>query len=256
MLSADRRQALHRQARRAARAPPTSTTPTTLPNGTISVFDNGAVPKVHPQSRGLVLSLDRAPAPSRRGRAVRAHARRCSSGSQGNIQPLANGNMFVGWGSEPYFSEYSASGQLLFDAHMHGSYQSYRALPLPLDGRAGRARPAIAAAPAPGGRATVYASWNGDTRTASWRVLAGASAQTLAPVATAARSGFETAADDARRRRRTSPCRRSTPRGAVLGSLAHDPAAEPRSADRRAARVGTLWSFDVKEGFSTGGHQT
>ncbi|HEY6353648.1 MAG TPA: arylsulfotransferase family protein, partial [Burkholderiaceae bacterium] len=30
---------------------------TTLANGTISVFDNGAVPKVHPQSRGLVLSL-------------------------------------------------------------------------------------------------------------------------------------------------------------------------------------------------------
>ena len=40
---------------------------------------------------------------------------------------------------------------------------------------------------------TVYASWNGDTRTASWRVLAGASPQQLAPVARAARSGFETA---------------------------------------------------------------
>ena len=40
---------------------------------------------------------------------------------------------------------------------------------------------------------TVYASWNGDTRTASWRVLAGPSAQQLAPVATAARTGFETA---------------------------------------------------------------
>jgi hypothetical protein len=39
----------------------------------------------------------------------------------------------------------------------------------------------------------VYASWNGDTRTASWRVLAGASAQTIVPVATAPRSGFETA---------------------------------------------------------------
>ena len=39
--------------------------------------------------------------------------------------------MFVGWGSEPYFSEYSAGGQLLFDAHMHGSYESYRAYRFP-----------------------------------------------------------------------------------------------------------------------------
>ncbi len=40
---------------------------------------------------------------------------------------------------------------------------------------------------------TVYASWNGDTRTTSWRVLAGPSPQQLEPVSTAARTGFETA---------------------------------------------------------------
>jgi hypothetical protein len=39
----------------------------------------------------------------------------------------------------------------------------------------------------------IYASWNGDTRTATWRVLAGSSPQTLAPVTSAPRSGFETA---------------------------------------------------------------
>jgi len=40
---------------------------------------------------------------------------------------------------------------------------------------------------------TVYASWNGATAVTSWRVLAGASPQQLAPVAGAARAGFETA---------------------------------------------------------------
>jgi hypothetical protein len=44
----------------------------------------------------------------------------------------------------------------------------------------------------PGG-ATVYASWNGATGIARWRVLAGPSANALAPVASAPRSGFETA---------------------------------------------------------------
>jgi hypothetical protein len=164
---------------------------TTLPDGTISLFDNGSVPKVHPQSRGLVLSL------SAGARSVSAsrqyeHVPALSSGSQGNIQQLSNQDMFVGWGSEPYFSEYSASGQLLFDAHMHGSYESYRGYRFPWTG-APTSAPAIAAAAASGGRVRVYASWNGDTRTANWRVLAGASAQTLTPVATAARNGFETA---------------------------------------------------------------
>ena len=39
----------------------------------------------------------------------------------------------------------------------------------------------------------MYASWNGDTRTAAWRVLGGPSPQQLAPVAGAPRAGFETA---------------------------------------------------------------
>jgi hypothetical protein len=161
----------------------------TLADGTISVFDNGAVPKVHPQSRGLVLSV--------KGGSVSTvaqfeHTPALSSASQGNMQHLANQDMFVGWGPEPYFSEYSAAGQLLFDAHLHGSYESYRAYRFPWTGAPGGV-PSIAAVAASGGRATVYASWNGDTRTASWRVLAGASAQTIAPVATAPRDGFETA---------------------------------------------------------------
>ena len=39
---------------------------------------------------------------------------------------------------------------------------------------------------------TVYASWNGATEVARWEVLAGASASSLAPAGSAARSGFET----------------------------------------------------------------
>ncbi len=40
---------------------------------------------------------------------------------------------------------------------------------------------------------TVYASWNGATLVASWRVFVGATSRGLKPVAQAARSGFETA---------------------------------------------------------------
>jgi hypothetical protein len=166
-------------------------------NGTISVFDNGADPKVHRQSRAIILSLD---PQTNTGTLVAqyVHPTALLAGSQGNVQLLANQDVFIGWGSAPYFSELSQQGQLLFDAHMRGSYQSYRAYRFPWSGRPSGS-PAIAALRSAGGRSsaagplTVYASWNGDTRTASWRVLAGASPRQLGAVATAARTGFETA---------------------------------------------------------------
>ena len=109
------------------------------------------------------------------------------------MQTLANGDLFVGWGAAPYFTEFSAAGGLLFDAHLHGSYQSYRGYRQTWTGTPSHA-PAIAAqAAGAGSPVTVYASWNGDTRTASWQLLAGPAPNQLAPVAAAPRSGFETA---------------------------------------------------------------
>jgi len=165
---------------------------TERPDGTISIFDNGALPKVHAQTRGLLVSID----PRSKAESVLVqykHPQPLSSGSQGNIQTLANGDLFIGWGSEPYFSEFSAAGALLFDAHMHGSYESYRAYRFQWTG-APTGAPSIAFAAASATTpATVYASWNGDTRTASWRVLAGATPTSLTPLASASRTGFETA---------------------------------------------------------------
>ncbi len=60
-------------------------------------------------------------------------------------------------------------------------------------GPARPARPPSIALSGSGAHRSVYASWNGDTRTATWRVFAGSSAKSLAPVTSAARSGFETA---------------------------------------------------------------
>jgi hypothetical protein len=43
-----------------------------------------------------------------------------------------------------------------------------------------------------GSNETVYASWNGATDVARWRVLGGSSAKSLVPVAVAPKEGFET----------------------------------------------------------------
>jgi hypothetical protein len=165
-----------------------------LPGGQITVFDNGGVPMVHPQSRALVLSLN---AKTRTETLVReyAHSGPLKAGSQGNVQVLANGNMLIGWGPEPYVSEYTPSGELVWDAILAGKTNSYRAYRYPWTGTPTGA-PSVAAGrvgSGAGGTTNVYASWNGATTIASWRVLAGGSPSALAPVGGGAFAGFETA---------------------------------------------------------------
>jgi hypothetical protein len=165
--------------------------PRDLPDGTISVFDNGASPAVHSQSRGVVLSLDpQHKAVTRVSQIV--HSPGLSAESQGNLQALPNGNWFIGWGQVPELSEFGAQGQLLFDARLPRFTQSYRSYRFPWTGTPAHA-PALAFQAAAGGGGLVYASWNGATLVDSWRVLTGAGPTGLSPAAGAQRSGFETA---------------------------------------------------------------
>jgi hypothetical protein len=170
--------------------------PRELANGTFSIFDNGASPTVHSQSRGIVVSLE----PQDKTATLVSqftHPPPILTQSQGDIQAQSNGDWFVGWGEVPDFSEFSPTGQLLFDAHLPAGDQSYRDLRFPWTGTP-FSRPALAVVVA-GGAArarsagTVYASWNGATLVASWRVFVGATSRSLKPVAQAARSGFQTA---------------------------------------------------------------
>ena len=51
--------------------------------------------------------------------------------SQGNAQTTRKGDLFVRLGSLPYISEFSPSGQLLFNAEFPAGITSYRAYWLP-----------------------------------------------------------------------------------------------------------------------------
>ena len=51
--------------------------------------------------------------------------------SQGNAQTADNGDLFVGWGALPYFSEFSPTGQLVFNAAFPQGVNTYRAYLLP-----------------------------------------------------------------------------------------------------------------------------
>jgi Arylsulfotransferase (ASST) len=153
-----------------------------------SIFDNGASPGVHRQSRGIVVRLD-----PEHGTATLieqlSHSPRLVADSQGNVQLLSNGDWFVGWGQEPYFSELTSTGAVVLDAHFPARAESYRDFRFPWTGAPSH-RPAFALAR---GGATLYASWNGSTLAAAWSVLEGPSTHALAPVLQAPRTGFETA---------------------------------------------------------------
>jgi hypothetical protein len=50
-----------------------------------------------------------------------------SAASQGDAQTTRNGDEFVGWGALPYFSEFSPSGKLVFNAEFPAGVNTYRA---------------------------------------------------------------------------------------------------------------------------------
>jgi hypothetical protein len=150
----------------------------------VSLFDDEAgPPQKAPASRGLILQLDRR---KKTARVVSEFKRApdTSAQSEGSTQLLDDGNVFVGFGSEPFFSEFSAKGKRLFDASLPKDDGSYRVLTFPWKATP-HTKPDAAAV-------SVYASWNGATEVARWQVVDAQSGEALA---TAGREGFETRID-------------------------------------------------------------
>jgi len=160
-------------------------------DGTITVFDNGGVQK-DDKSYGLVFELDEDEMTATLAREY-GHPDRRVAAVMGSMQVLPNGNAFLGWGSDPLFSEFGEGGELLFSAGFAPEVDSYRAFRFPWSGQPDD-DPAVAAEPGPAAdEVTVYASWNGATEITTWQALAGPAPDRLKPVGSAAdRDGFET----------------------------------------------------------------
>jgi hypothetical protein len=157
-----------------------------LPNGDISMFDDEAGPPLKaPSSRGLVLALDMK---QMRARVVRQYHRpgATSAQSEGSLQMLANGNVFLGFGAQPFFSEFSPTGKLLFDASLPADDGSYREFRFPWTGTP-TTRPTVVATRPDASHVIVDVSWNGATDVARWQLLAGSE-----PLITVAKTGFDT----------------------------------------------------------------
>jgi len=162
------------------------------PDGTISLFDNEAAPAEASESRVLDIAVDAGAHSATLVHQLTYPGQGILSQSEGSVQRLANGDDFIGWGQTGEVSELSPTGQLTFDMHLAppgGTYQASRVIwnAQPVT------QPALAAAGPVHGVTQLYASWNGATGVANWRVLAGTSPNTLAVVGIYPAQGFETA---------------------------------------------------------------
>ena len=167
-----------------------------LPDGTISIFDNGKtvfhnnLPEAIEESRAIVLELDEERMKASLVREY-THPDKQYADAAGNTQVLENSNVFVGWGRALAISEFGKDGELLFDASLRPENKSYRAFRFPWSAKPPD-RPAAVAERTSGEEVRVYASWNGATEVESWEALAGRRPGDLKALGSIPRDGFET----------------------------------------------------------------
>ncbi len=175
-----------------------------LPDGDISIFDNGRGKRFRPvnnQSSVLILRLRKQGKVARATlvKRIRKQPKPVLATSQGGAQVLPDGNVFVGWGSLPRMTEFTPDGSVAFDAVFSAPTNSYRAQKADWPGIA-PGRPVIMSRKngsqgKSGGKgmgATVWASWNGAGDIVEWQVMSGPAPGKLREVARAPWTGLET----------------------------------------------------------------
>ncbi|KAF5008601.1 hypothetical protein FDECE_5135 [Fusarium decemcellulare] len=143
-------------------------------NKILTLFDNGSngEQKDAKHSRGLMISVD-TDAMTATLEQEYIPPQKILAGSQGSVQVLPNGNVLVGWGHVPAFTEFTRDGEVLCDTHIgpinfdhFGWAKNYRTFKYPWVGRP-NTLPDIAMRPK---KNALFVSWNGATEVASWQV--------------------------------------------------------------------------------------
>jgi hypothetical protein len=155
----------------------------------ITLFDDGfdGRAKNEKQSRAIAIDLDFERSTAKLAHAYHHPDSSLSASSMGSVQTLANGDVLVGWGSEPYITQFTPDGRVRADLRMPPQQQSYRGYHQHWVGVPAKP-PHVAVFDG-----KLYASWNGATGVTSWQLLRGDERSVLKPVDRARRTGFETA---------------------------------------------------------------
>jgi hypothetical protein len=139
---------------------------------TIRIFDNeSAGAPVLPHSRAIWVTHDDTAMTATLARSI-VHPAGLSVLAEGSVQDLANGDALVEWGILGRYSEFSPTGQLLYDVSEAPGYSSYRGYRFAWTG-APTTLPTASALQNSDGSTAVHAIWNGATNVATWQVYSG-----------------------------------------------------------------------------------
>jgi len=169
------------------------------PDGTLTLLDNHAGGhEDDASSRGLRLALDEEAMTAEVAAEYLPPAERKSS-SMANAQQLPDGNMHIGWGARPSYSEFTPDGELIYDVchgdecyggEYEGGGGSYRAYKSAWSGQP-VSDPDVVVQGDEGER-VAYVSWNGATEVTHWRLVTGPDADSASERAVVGRTSFET----------------------------------------------------------------
>jgi hypothetical protein len=164
----------------------------------ISLFDDASRPCPEPFSSGKVLMLDQhARTAALKHRYFHTDGQ-LDTPSQGNCQLLDNAGHVVGWGFLPFFSAYAPSDDtvgapLILDGRFPDGAASYRTFLFEWTGHPPLSELRLVVRRTGGvGAFMAWASWNGATEVAAWRLRAETSKSALDVVATVEKLHFET----------------------------------------------------------------
>lgn len=159
-----------------------------LPNGHYTLYDNGVL--LMPQfSRALEYRLDEA---NRTATLVWSYrdSPDVYAPALGSVQRLDGGNTLIGWGANTLTAtEVKPDGTKVFELSLNGAL-SYRARKVNWEGRP--TWPPVLVAWERDGKSNLVVSWNGATEVASYQFYGGNTRDSLEPIGTATKTGFET----------------------------------------------------------------
>ena len=171
-------------------------------DGTLVLFDNHVrEADADESSRGLRLALDEDAMTAEVVTEYTPPEHR-PSGWMANTQLLDNGDVFIGWGSQPFYSEYTRDGELIYDVchgdvchddDIEGGGGSYRAYKATWQGHPDTDPDVVLHTADDQHGQHAYVSWNGATEVAQWRLVTGDDAETATETTVVDKTGFETA---------------------------------------------------------------
>ena len=172
----------------------------------ISIMDNAnsGAPVANPDmtsdySAGLIMAVDNATMVATLLREYHLPNGGVISSSQGSVQPLNSlnsSNVFIGWGAQPYISEFTEDGECIMLAQFGANNSladNYRAFKVDWLGDPDSTPALWTFANSTETPTTFFVSWNGATEVANWRFYGGVNATSNSTaLGTTRKDGFET----------------------------------------------------------------